>query len=63
MSPFDDRIYLMSSILQRLKNLLELRIVDTSDTLAKPNVIPVSTAFLEEITIYIECLEKENRKD
>jgi len=53
----------MSSILQRLNNLLELRIVDTSDALAKPNVIPVSTAFLEEITIYIECLEKENRKD
>lgn len=63
MSPFDDRIYLMSSILQRLNNLLELRIVDTSDALVKPNVIPVSTAFLEEITIYIECLEKENRKD
>lgn len=53
----------MSSILQRLNNLLELRIVDTSDALVKPNFIPVSTAFLEEITIYIECLEKENRKD
>jgi len=53
----------MSSILQRLNNLLELRIVDTSNDLVKPNVIPVSTAFLEEITIYIECLEKENRKD
>ena len=63
MSPFDDRIYLMSSILQRLNNLLELRIVNTSDALVKPNFIPVSTAFLEEITIYIECLEKENRKD
>jgi|688.fasta_scaffold2759974_2 hypothetical protein len=54
----------MSSILQRLNNLLELRVVvDDSDTLVKPNVIPVSITFLEEITKYIECLEKENRKD
>lgn len=47
------------TITKRLSNLIELRIVDTNNTLAKPEYIPVSITLLEDTVDYIISLEKQ----